>query len=126
MDGIESEVFKILKVQYGTKLQAYHEGTMRGKGIQKVMSNGTQIFAVFAAILKENKRPDSKFDTEEKLITFVIILQIVLLYGMEHSLLQGKFAPSEDDVIQYKRFVTAAVLSYVDLGCNVTPKVHMM
>ena len=40
---------------------------MRGKGIQKVMSNGTQIFAVFAAILKENKRPDSKFDTEEKI-----------------------------------------------------------
>ena len=45
---------------------------------------------------------------------------------MEHSLLQGKFAPSEDDVIQYKRFVTAAVLSHVELGCNVTPKVHMM
>ena len=65
---------------------------MTGKDIQKVMSNATQIFAVFAAILKAKKRPDSKFDTEEKLITFVIILQIVLLYGMEHSLLQVNFS----------------------------------
>ena len=67
MDGIESEIFEILKVQYGIKLQAYHEWTMAGKDIQKVMSNATQIFSVFAAIMKSNKRPDSKFDTEEKI-----------------------------------------------------------
>ena len=38
----------------------------------------------------------------------------------------SKIDPSEDDVIQYERFVTAAVLSHVELGCNVTPKAHMM
>ena len=29
-------------------------------------------------------------------------------------------------MIQNERFVTAAVLSHVELGCNVAPKVHMM
>ncbi|KAL7526841.1 hypothetical protein ACHAXR_001674, partial [Thalassiosira sp. AJA248-18] len=53
-DGIEAEMFKILKIRYGIKMQAYHGGTMTGKDIQKFMSNAAEIFSLFAGILKAN------------------------------------------------------------------------
>ena len=125
-DGIESEIFKILKVQYGIKLQAYHGGTMTGKDIQKVMSNATQMFATFAAILKANKRLDSKFDTEKNIDYLCHSFANCFVVWDGAFSFENKISPSHDDVIQYRRFVTAAVLSHVELGCNVTPKVHMM
>ena len=34
--------------------------------------------------------------------------------------------PTHEDCAQYKEFITAAVKGHVNLGCSVTPKVHLM
>jgi len=119
-------MFKILKIKCGIKLQAYHGGTMTGKDIQKVMENASEICSLFANILMANKRPDSKFDTAEK------INHLCTSFANAFVLWDGAFSfastisPSQDDIVQYTRFATAAVFSRVNLGCSVTPKVHMM
>ena len=40
---------------------------MTGKDIQKVMENASKMFTLFAGILKVNRRPDSKYDSPEKI-----------------------------------------------------------
>ena len=38
----------------------------------------------------------------------------------------SKIDPTEEDIVMYKRFVLAAVMSHVTEGLSVTPKVHLM
>ena len=38
----------------------------------------------------------------------------------------SKVDPSHEDISMNKRFVMFAVYSHVDVGCNITPKVHLM
>ena len=125
-DGIEAEMFKILKVKYGIKLQAYHGGSMTGKDIQKVMENASEIFPLFANILMANKRPDSKFSTQDEIDDLCNSFKNAFILWDGAFSFASKISPSEDNVQQYSRFSTVAVYSHVSLGCNVTPKVHMM
>ena len=55
-------MFSVLRDMYGVKLQAYHDGCLTGKDIQKVMSNASEIFSCFARKLKGNNKPDSMED----------------------------------------------------------------
>ena len=37
-----------------------------------------------------------------------------------------KIDPIDHDCVQYRKYVTAAVLGHTNLGCSITPKVHLM
>ncbi|KAL7525693.1 hypothetical protein ACHAXR_001117, partial [Thalassiosira sp. AJA248-18] len=124
-DGIEAEMFKILKIRYGIKLQAYHGGSMTGKDIQKFMSNAAEIFSLFAGILKANAKPDSPY-THPKIDDLCSTFSNLFVLWDGAFSFASRIDPSEDDIVQYKRFVTAAVHSHVGVGCKITPKVHLM
>ena len=126
-DGFEGALFTILKVKYDIKLQAYHGGTMTGKDIQKVMENASKMFTLFAGILKANRRPDSKYDSPEKIDELCNSFAGTFVLWDGAFSFASKIAPSkEHGILQYIRFVTAAVNCHVAQGCSVTPKVHLM
>ncbi len=119
-------MFKILKVDYGIKLQAYHGGSMTGKDIQKIMENASEIFTLFANILMTNKRPDLKFATQDEINHLCTSFKNAFVLWDGVFSFASKISPSKDDIGWYTRFSTAAVFSHTSLGCSVTPKVHMM
>ena len=124
-DGIETQMFTILKNVYGVKLQAYHGGCLTGKDIQKVMSNASEIFAIFANILKENAKDNCTMTTTEIDAMCKQFSDVCVLWDGAFSY-ASKVDPTANDIAQYRRFVKAAVYSHVGIGCSVTPKVHMM
>ena len=124
-DGIETQMFLILKNMYGVKLQAYHGGSLTGKDIQKVMTNADEIFSIFAGILKANKKEDCKMSEDDIDILCSRFSNLFVLWDGAFSF-ASKIDPTTNDILQYKRFVTAAVFCHVAEGCNVTPKVHLM
>ena len=115
----------MLKSVYGIKIQAYHGGSLTGKDIQKVMMNAGEIFHVFAGIMKKMRKIDCSMSDEE-------IDALCCRYSNLFLLWDGAFSyasttnPTPKDVEWYTMFSTTAVKSHVDIGCNVTPKVHMM
>ncbi len=127
-DGVETRLFSILKNFYGVKLQAYHGGSLHGKDHQKVMDNADEIFHSFAGVLKEEnkKKGDACVMKDED------IDELCRKYASLYLLWDGAFSyaskinPTLDDIVMYEKFVTAAVHSHIELGMNVTPKVHLM
>ena len=129
-DGIESQMFSVLKVQFGVKMQAYHGGTMTGKDIQKVMCNAREIFTLFANILKANKKEGCKITEDGNVDDDIDNLcnsfaDLCVLWDGAFSY-ASTINPTEQDIEMYTRFVTAAVHSHKVLGLSITPKVHMM
>ena len=109
---------------YGVKLQAYHSGTMTGKDIQKVMVNASEIFSKFADILVANRKDIGMEPEDIRKICAQFANLCVLWYGA--FLYASKIDPTANDITMYRRFVTAAVYCHKGVGCNITPKVHLM
>mmetsp|Transcript_18795 Transcript_18795/g.40722 ORF Transcript_18795/g.40722 Transcript_18795/m.40722 type:complete len:254 (-) Transcript_18795:64-825(-) len=124
-DGIESQMFSVLKLKYGVTVQAYHGGTMTGKDIQKVMENASAIFALFANILKVNKKEGFLLLDEDIDALCNQFSNLCVLWDGAFSY-ASILDPTDNDIKQYKRFVTAAVKSHIAAGLSVTPKVHLM
>ena len=124
-DGIEAQLFKVLKDVYRVVVQAYHGGSLTGKDIQKVMANSGEIFSIFAQILKQNAKTNCD-------MTYQDIDNLCHSYTSAFLLWDGAFSyastidPTEDDIKMYTRYVMAAANSHVQMGCSVTPKVHLM
>lgn len=97
---------------------------MTGKDIQKVMENASAIFAEFASILKANKRSDCVLCNEGIDALCARFSNLFVLWDGAFSY-ASKLNPSEDDIQQYSRFVTAAVQAHVAEGLSVTPKVRL-
>ena len=106
-------------------LVAYHGGTLHGKDVRKLMNDSSDIFTLFADILKANKKEGCKYENSA-------IDEICKKYAPLCVLWDGAFSyaskmnPTAEDITMYLRFVTAAVHAHVELGLNVTPKVHLM
>ena len=124
-DGIESQLFSVLKSMYGITIQAYHGGSLTGKDIQKLMSNADEIFSIFANILKSNKKPGCSYGDVEIDALCKSFANLCILWDGAFSY-ASKVNPTADDIALYKRYVTAAVYCHVAEGLSVTPKVHMM
>ena len=120
-DGIEAEMFSILKKQFNVTIQAYHGGSLTGKDIQIVMENASDIFSKFAVVLKSKKRNDGMDDTEiDSLCLRCADLSVLWDGAFSYA---SKLDPTNEDIATYERFVNAAVNWHVQFGCNVTPKV---
>jgi len=124
-DGIESQLFSVLKSMYGITIQAYHGGSLTGKDIQKLMSNADEIFSIFANILKSNKKPGCSYGDVEIDALCKSFANLCILWDGAFSY-ASKVNPTADDIALYKRYVTAAVYCHVAEGLSITPKVHMM
>ena len=92
--------------------------------IKKVIANCTHVFDSFATLLKSNKKEDSPLTNEDIETLCEQHKQLMLLWD-------GAFAaartidPTENDIARYKSFVNAAVDCHMNLGLNVTHKVHL-
>ena len=125
-DSIETKMFKVMK-EIGVELSSYHGGSLNGKDIAKVMNNASHVFQAFATIFKEGKRPQCQ-------LTDVDIDDLCLHFREVFVLWDGAFLlartehPTEQNghFTTYLSYVNAAVHGSRDLGCTVTPKVHMM
>ena len=124
-DGVESKMISILKTMFGVEVQAYHGGSLTGKDIQKVMSNASEIFELFAELLKANKKENCSMSDKQIEDMCGQFANLCVLWDGAFSI-ASKVDPSDDDILHYSRFVKAAVHSHVEVGCNVTPKVHLM
>lgn len=106
-------------------LVAYHGGTLHGKDVRKLMNDSSDIFTLFADILKANKKEGCKYENSaideicKKYETLCVLWDGAFSYA-------SKMNPTAEDITMYLRFVTAAVHAHVELGLNVTPKVHLM
>eukprot|EP00984_Skeletonema_dohrnii_P023410 scaffold12506_cov64-Skeletonema_dohrnii-CCMP3373.AAC.1 len=101
-DGVESEMFTVLK-SFGIELQAYHGGS----------------------ILKKNRKVGCEYDESQIDAICQRFAKLCVLWDGAFSY-ASKIDPTKDDILMYERFVTAAVHLHVELGLNVTPKVHLM
>ena len=124
-NGIEANMFQVLRIKYGVKIQAYHGKTRTGKDIQKVMENASIIFAEFASILKANKKKYCELCDACIDALCAQFSRLVVLWDGAFSY-ASKLDPSTEDIIQYRRFVTAAVHADVQEDLSVTPKVYLM
>jgi len=123
-DSIETKIFKVLK-EIGVELSAYHGGSLNGKDIQKVMNNAAYVFDEFATIFKEGKRPTCQLsdgDIEKLCLHF---REVFVLWDATFSVARTD-NPTDDDCTTYRLYVNAAVQGSRDLGCTITPKMHMM
>jgi len=123
-DGIESEMFLTLK-SYGIEVQAYHGGSLHGKDVQKLMNNASDIFSSFADILKNNRKEGCEYDEATIDALCKSYAELCVLWDGAFSY-ASTIDPTKNDIDMYQRFVTAAVHLHVQLGLNVTPKVHLM
>lgn len=53
-EGIESEMVTVLK-RFRIEIRAYHGGTLHGKDVRKLMNDSSDIFMLFANILKAKR-----------------------------------------------------------------------
>ena len=53
---------------FGVEVQAYHGGSLTGKDIQKVISNASENFELFAELLKANKKENCSSSMSNKQI----------------------------------------------------------
>ena len=123
-DSIETKMFKVLKI-IGVELSAYHGGSLNGKDIKKVMNNATYVFDQFAILFKEGRRPNCVLSEDEIDALCVHFREVFVLWDGAFSYAR-KIDPTEEDCARYEEFITAAVIGHVNLGCSVTPKVHLM
>ena len=122
--SIETKVFKMLK-DIGVELSSYHEGSLNGKDIKKVMNNASHVFDCISVVFKEGKRDDCLLPNAEIESLCLHFCEMFVLWDGAFSLAQT-VNPMELDVITYQRYVLAAVEGSKSLQCTVTPKVHMM
>ena len=78
-----------------------------------------------AGILKENRKEGCLFDDSHIDDLCSQFRAVFLLWDGVFSYAR-KIDPTEDDWAQYNQFVSAAVEGHINLGCSVTPKVHLM
>ena len=124
-DGIESQLFAVMRRRYGVKIQAYHGGSLHGKDTQKMMTNSGEMFAIFSTLLKANKKKDSTLsDTQVDELCDTFRTVFVLWDGAFSF--ASKTDPTTEDIEMFSRFVTAAVTSHIRIGCSATPKLHLM
>lgn len=123
-DSIETKMFKVLK-EIGVELSAYHGGSLNGKDIKKVMNNASYVFNEFAAIFKEGKRQNCQL-TDDNIDSLCLhFREVFVLWDGAFSVARTEY-PTNDDFERYRENVDAAVQGSKELGCTVTPKVHMM
>ena len=107
------------------KVQSYHGGSLKGKDVQKIMSNSGEIFSIFATILKDHNKDDCTLSDND-------INDIYFRFGNLFMLWDGAFSyasiadPTNEDIQWYNWFIKTAVDCHVKIGCNVTSKVHLM
>mmetsp|Transcript_25197 Transcript_25197/g.59957 ORF Transcript_25197/g.59957 Transcript_25197/m.59957 type:complete len:527 (+) Transcript_25197:876-2456(+) len=122
-NGIEAKMLKVLK-SIGVEVTKYHGGSLTGKDIRKVIANASYVFDEFAKILKEDRKADGLSETE--------IDKLCEDHKLTFLLWDGAFStartidPTEGDIVLYEKFVYAAVVSHISIGCSVTHKVHLM
>jgi hypothetical protein len=105
--SVETKMFKLLK-KIGVELSSYHEGSLNGKDIKKVINNATHIFNKLAVIMKEGRRPDSMLsDANVDTLCLNVWEMFVLWDGV--FLLARTVSPMEQDTQTYLRYVLAAV-----------------
>jgi len=83
------------------------------------------IFSLFAGILKANARAGCVMTHPEIDAFCAQFSNLFVLWDGAFSY-ASTLDPTDDDITQYKRFVTAAVNAHVAAGLSVTPKVHLM
>ena len=122
--SIESLLYNEMKKK-GVEIQSYHGGSLTGKDIKKVMNHAAELFDTFAGILKDNRKEGCLFDDSDIDDLCSQFRAVFLLWDGVFSYAR-KIDPTEDDCAQYNQFVSAAVQGHTNLGCSVTPKVHLM
>jgi hypothetical protein len=122
--SIESLLYNEMKKK-GIEIQSYHGGSLTGKDKKKVMNHEAELFDTFAGILKENRKEGCLFDDSDIDDLCSQFRAVFLLWDGVFSYAR-KIDPTEDDWAQYNQFVSAAVEGHINLGCSVTPKVHLM
>ncbi len=122
--SIESLLYDAMK-EKGVEVQSYHGGALTGKDIRKVMDNATELFDTFASILKKHKKEGCIFTGDKIDLLCDQFKAVFVLWDGAFSYAR-KIDPTEEDCARYEEFITAAVIGHVNLGCSVTPKVHLM
>ena len=89
------------------------------------MENTSVIFAEFVSILKANKKKDCELCNACIDALCARFSRLFVLWDGAFSY-ASKLDPSTEDIIQYRRFITAAVHAHVQQDLSVTPKVHLM
>ena len=88
------------------------------------MENASVIFAEFTSILKANKKKDCELcDACVDALCARLSRLFVLWDGAFSN--ASKLDPSTEDIIQYRRFVTAAVHAHVQEDLSATSKVYL-
>jgi len=123
-ESIETKMFKVLK-EIGMEMSSYHGGSLNGKDIKKVMNNASYVFDKFAAIFKEGKRQNCQLTDDEIDSLCFHICEVFVLWDGAFSVARTEY-PTNDDFVNYRVYVDAAVEGSKDLGCTITPKLHMM
>ena len=89
------------------------------------MANSGEIFAIFAQILKQNAKTNCDMTGQEIDNLCSSYMSVFLLWDCAF-LYASIIDPTEDDIQMYSRYIMAAANSHVQMGCIVTPKVHLM
>ena len=102
----------------------YHGGSLIGTDKNKVIANATFIFDEFEKILLEARKNDGM---SEEAIKKMCANHKTLYFSWDKALSLALIVdPSDDNMYLFKRYMFAAVYYHIQIGCNVTHKVHLM
>ncbi|KAL7553941.1 hypothetical protein ACHAWF_017571 [Thalassiosira exigua] len=119
-EGLESKMFRVLK-EIGVELTRYHGGSLNGKDIKTMIENATYVFDKWSKILTEGKRDGCTLEDREIEAKVNEYRRAFLLWDGAFSFAR-KVDPTKEDIVMFKRFVSAAVNCHTYLGCSITHK----